>query len=456
MNAAKDDRDLPPVMVIENIPAAGTNQIPEGVIKAEGIPTPDHLVLYPELGRGGMGRIHPATDRSLLRHVALKRLDAGLSKVRMYRDGFIAEAQITGQLEHPNVVPVHELAVSELGVPYFTMKLVQGVALDKWLWNEALPLGSTERLQEGLEIFLKVCDAMAYAHHRGVIHRDLKPENIMVADFGQVYLMDWGLARLTKSRPSSGPKSQMEAEGPVGTPSYMAPEQARGIPGEMDERTDVFGLGAILYEILTNRVPYGSESNPDVIIGRAKAGKTIPIELVAHKLQLNKLGVSPRIFRIVDKCLATHPDDRFQSVLELQQEVRAFLRGGLYLPRRSFRPGEIIIREGDVGDAAYLIVAGECKATRKRDEGEEELVVMGPGDVFGEMALVLDAPRAATVEAIDDVAVLVLDKKTLTEGLGLDSWGGALVHALAKRFQALEQQVRESGIKRGPNSAPGA
>ena len=170
-------------------------------------------------------------------------------------------------------MPVHELVVDPNGVPYFTMKLVQGEPFHHWLADPERPPGSSERLEEGLEIFLKVCDAIAYAHHRGVVHRDLKPDNIMVAGFGQVYVMDWGLAKLTRTRPASGSGAQMEAPGPVGTPAYMAPEQARGNPGEMDERSDVFGLGAMLYEIVSGKVPYGSERDPDRIIERAKAGR---------------------------------------------------------------------------------------------------------------------------------------------------------------------------------------
>src|SRR5690606_15948417 len=119
--------ELPPVVVIESIPVGGKQRISAEEIEREAVPVPANLVLYPELGRGGMGRIHAATDRNLLRHVALKRLDQELSQVPMYRDGFIAEAQMTGQLEHPNIVPVHELAIDpKTGVPYFTMKLVQG------------------------------------------------------------------------------------------------------------------------------------------------------------------------------------------------------------------------------------------------------------------------------------------------------------------------------------------
>jgi serine/threonine-protein kinase len=439
----KNDGDPRPVIVIENIPAGGDHRVTSDEIAREGIPTPPHLVLYPELGRGGMGRIHPATDRNLLRHVALKRLDKQLAKTPMYRDGFIAEAQMTGQLEHPNIVPVHELAVAPNGVPYFTMKLVQGVSLDDWLRDASRPIGSTERLEDGLEVFIKVCDAIGYAHHRGVVHRDIKPENIMVAGFGQVYVMDWGLSRLTKSRPASGSRSQMEARGPVGTPAYMSPEQAAGDPSKMDERADVFGLGALLYEIITGQAPYGAEYNPDKIIEMAKVGRVVPIEHAAQGI-----GVSQRLCRIVTRALAFQPDQRYQTVLELQDDVRAFLRGGLHLPRKGFTPGQVIIREGDVGDAAYMIVSGTCRAYRTVDGQQETLAQMGPGDVFGEMALLLDDPRAATVEAVDRVTVLLLDKATMTEGLGLDGWTGALVHALANRFRSLERQVRSSGIKR--------
>ena len=443
-NRLVEEAPAQPVHVIETIPVRGENKVSAEEVAEEGIPTPPHLRIFPELGRGGMGRIHPATDRNLLRHVAVKRLDRELSRVPMYRDGFIAEAQMTGQLEHPNIVPVHELNVSDVGVPYFTMKLVQGVNFDDWLREPFRSPGSTERLEDGLEIFLKVCDAVAYAHHRGVIHRDLKPENVMVADFGQTYLMDWGLARLTRTRPASGSRAQMEAPGPVGTPTHMAPEQARGNPQEMDERSDVFGLGAILYEIVSGKLPYGDARDVDTVLKRAEAGKVVPIDVACMGI-----GVSKRIRLIVDRAVAPKPEDRYESVVELQADVRNFLRGGLHLPRRVFPPGSVIIREGDVGDAAYMIVSGRCKISRRVGSGHESLGSMGAGDVFGEMALLLEEPRAATIEAEDNVTVLVLDQRTLSAGLGADGWTGALVRALAQRFRDLEQKVREAGVRRG-------
>ena len=426
----------------ERIPVAGEHEVSAEVARAEGIPLPANLRLQREIGRGVMGRIHPAIDRNLLRPVALKRLAKELAVTPFYRDGFIAEAQMTGQLEHPNIVPVHELGVSPEGVPYFTMKLVRGVGFDAWL--RARPTGTAERVPLGLEIFLKVCDAIAYAHDRGVVHRDLKPDNVMVGDFGKVYVMDWGLARLTRARPRSGSAAQMEARGPVGTPPYMSPEQARGDPDEMDERTDVFGLGAILYQIVSGQVPYGRINDAQQILGRALAGQTVPIEEAMKQRPLAR-----RMRAIVTQAIAADPQQRYASVAELAEDVRRFLRGGLHLPSRTFASGETILREGEEGDAAYMITSGECRAFRTVSGREETLATMGVGDVFGEMALLLYEPRAASVVAVDQVSVVVVDRKTFAEGLELDGWSGALVRALAHRFRDVEEQVRESGLRRG-------
>ncbi|MEO8876520.1 MAG: protein kinase [Polyangiaceae bacterium] len=429
-----------PVRVIEAIPVNGKQLLSAQEIASEKIPTPAHLLISPELARGGMGHVHPAADRNLLRFVALKRLDKNYANKAFYKDSFIAEAQIAGQLEHPNIVPVHELAIDPNGVPYFTMKLVQGAAFADWLQDK--DLGSIERIEGGIEILLKVCDAVAYAHHRGVVHRDLKPANIMVGDFGQVYLMDWGLAKLIRGAPASGDGALMNAPGPVGTPDFMAPEQARGVPKDVDERSDVFGLGALLYEILAGHGPYGMERDQNVILKRAALGNIVSIDEACKPY-----GISRRIRSVAEKACQPDPANRYQTVTEFQADMRAFLHGGLHLPRKFFAAGQIIFNEGDKGDAAYMIVAGRCRAFRTVDGKEETLAVMEPGDAFGEMALILYEPRAASVIAEDPVTVLVLDQTTMNEGLGLSGWTGALVRALAQRFSDLEQLVRTSGVR---------
>jgi serine/threonine-protein kinase len=212
----------------------------------------------------------------------------------------------------------------------------------------------------------------------------------------------------------------------------------------MDARSDVFGLGAILYEIVSGKVPYGKERDPDRIIELAKNGRVIPIDEATKDV-----GISKRIRAIIAKATQPNPADRYQSVKELQREVHHFLLGGLHLPRKAYAAGTLVLREGEPGDAAFMIVSGRCRVFRNVEGREETLGTMGPGEVFGEMAILLDEPRAASVEAVEPVTLLVLDKATFTEGLGIEGWTGALVRALAQRFRDLEQKVRTSGMKRG-------
>jgi serine/threonine-protein kinase len=205
------------------------------------------LEIVGRLGEGGMGIVHVAMDRSMDRQVALKELAAHLANSERGRVEFVNEARVTGQLQHPNVVPVHALAEGPSGTPYFTMQVIDGCTLADWLDDAERKPASRERIEGGIEILLRVCDALSFAHSRGILHRDVKPGNIMVGAHGRVYLMDWGLAMPQSEAARGGHRVS-------GTPAYMAPEQAGG--GSFDERVDIFGLGAVLYEIVSGRTPY--------------------------------------------------------------------------------------------------------------------------------------------------------------------------------------------------------
>ena len=222
------------------------------------------------LGEGGMGEVHLAKDRNLGREVALKtippeRMDAK----RLAR--FVAEARITAQLEHPGIVPIHDLFISDDGDIYYTMKRVQGRTLREVLDDlaDADPTAVVRwNLNRLLGVFLTACRAVGYAHTRGVIHRDLKPDNIMLGDFGEVLLMDWGVARMLDDAPEElqevlreGASLLKTADGAmVGSPAYMAPESLQGHTEDVGLSSDVFSLGVILYEILTLHRPFRAET----------------------------------------------------------------------------------------------------------------------------------------------------------------------------------------------------
>jgi tetratricopeptide (TPR) repeat protein len=291
----------------------------------------DRYAVLGEIARGGMGIIVQILDNDIRRPVAMKVCPAEDRSERAER--FIEEAQITGQLEHPNIVPVHELGVDPSGKVYFTMKLVRGESLEAILGamakgdREASEKDSLSRL---LQIFLKVCDAVAFAHSKGVIHRDLKPENIMVGKFGEVLVMDWGLSKARgrggEERRRGGVRTvrSEEAEGQtlegevMGTPAYMPPEQADGRIDAIDERSDIFALGAVLYQMLTFDVPYTGQTLENVLL-KAVEGRFVPPRKRAPSRR-----IPVELESICLKAMAPEKGDRYGSVEALIRDVRAY------------------------------------------------------------------------------------------------------------------------------------
>ncbi|MBI5513819.1 MAG: cyclic nucleotide-binding domain-containing protein [Deltaproteobacteria bacterium] len=411
------------------------------------------------VARGGMGSIHRVFDRELLRHVAMKVLDPSLGNNPDAMNRFVVEAQITGQLDHPNIVPVHELGRDDKGRCYFMMKLVQGRSLEAEIHDgPALPWHSG-RLDGLLEILLKVCDALAFAHSRGVLHRDLKPHNIMVGTFGQVYLMDWGVALVKQQVCAAGaaPVSLHPAEGEagaggpseeeppggsrpralVGTPAYMSPEQALGLHDEIDVQTDVFMLGGILYEMLTRRGPYLGTSLWAVLY-QAIQGNVTPPEVLLPEARL-PLGLC----RIAMKALAREKSQRYASVGAFKQALERYLRGVDRFIQRTYAPGALIVAEGDTGDTAFILTAGRCLAFKTVEGSRVPLREMGPGDVFGEMAVLTARPRTASVQALEETTVLCVTRESMQEQLGANAWLGSFVGALAQRFREADERLTE-------------
>jgi serine/threonine-protein kinase len=394
-----------------------------------------------QIARGGGSVVHRLFDKTLLRRCAMKVLRAELLDSDEDWQRFIEEAQITGQLDHPHIVPTHELSLTAEGSPYFTMKLVEGQTLEAILATREHETRQLDWLAPLLEIFVKVCDAVAFAHSRGVIHRDLKPSNIMVGAFGEVYVMDWGIARLMAGRKEVAverdrDRQPLDRDGFVlGTPAYMPPEQAHGHHQATNERSDIFALGATLYQILTGRPPHGGGSSREQLM-EAQAGYVRAPEHHAAAARLPRaLG------RIAMKAMAMQPMARYATATELKRDLLAQLRGGADLPRRTFAAGELVMREGDAGEAAYVIVQGTCRAFKTVAGTEVELRRMGPGEVFGETAILSNKPRSASVRALEPLTVQVVTPEELQEGVGLNTWVGQFVRTLADRFREVDERL---------------
>ena len=396
------------------------------------------LVDEGEIGAGGTATVRKMYDPSLRRRVALKTLSPELSgNPRAHRD-FVQEAEITAQLDHPNIIPIHELAMVD-GRASFSMRLIRGQTLSEALASWAQLPDAADALYRVLNVFQHVCDAVAFAHSRGVVHGDIKPDNVMVGSFGEVYLVDWGVASLIPApageEPVSVSSERHTRSGVRGTPAFMAPEQAKGVLTEIGERTDVFGLGALLYFVLTGHPPFEGASTGEILT-RARTG------LFRDPEQTERGREAPALCRIVRKAMAASPDDRYPSARALAEEVRGFLNVGLHFPSRVFPPGTVIVREGDPGEEAFIITAGHCTVHRVERGEHREIRRLGPGEVFGETAILSRTARTATVAAIDEVTVKIVTRPLIEERLGPSTWLGRFVLALADRFREVDEKLR--------------
>jgi len=357
-------KQLEPRIVLEAEPASKQVRAPDHLLRrlAAHSPARTRYRLKGEIAHGGMGSVFKVWDEDLRRNLAMKVIlgqprqcgphgkdgtDVSTDSDKKALERFLAEAQVTAQLDHPGIVPVHELGVDDHGGVYFTMRLVKGrelrdvfrmVAAGEEGWNQTRVLG----------VLLRVCEAMAYAHSKRVIHRDLKPENIMVGRFGQTYVMDWGLARVLgqedrrdlrircirhvrqiqhirhidpKPPAAQDPLVTMDGE-IVGTPSYMSPEQAQGTL-EVGPQSDIYSMGAMLYHLLSGRVPYESSNerlSPHAILHRLTRGPPVPLSAAVER-------VPGELAAICDKAMAYEIPERYASMEELADDLRAYLEG---------------------------------------------------------------------------------------------------------------------------------
>ena len=322
----------PPSLLHHLAPEVHSSTGQEGAVSGE-----ERYRVEGEIGAGGMGKVLRVADTDLNREIAMKVLINASNQSTMRR--FIEEAQITSQLEHPNMLPVHDFGINEEGDVFFTMQYVRSHDT----------LGELiERLREGdeathrhytferrVQLIQQVCNALDYAHERGVIHRDIKPDNVMVGEYGQVYLVDWGVAKLLDQAEREVPHTLRNTDEPgpdatrdgilIGTPPYMAPEQILGLNDEVDQITDVYALCVVLYELLTLNYYLGAVADDLPAITSAVVHRRPP-DAESHLGARN--GRVPRsLSRICRKGLAKPREKRFQSARELASALQDWIEG---------------------------------------------------------------------------------------------------------------------------------
>ena len=302
--------------------------------------SPGRYFVQGELARGGAGRVLITLDRHLGREVAMKELLLDLKDKRdgkksmdphtvSLRNRFLREARVTGQLEHPSIVPVYEIGKHPDGIFYYTMRMVKGQTLSKAI-KRAVDL---EDRMDLFHHFYNICNAVAYAHSKGVINRDLKPSNVMIGEFGETVVLDWGLAKV-KGQLDSGAETiqtglrlflnadvgKTVVGYAIGTPSYMPPEQAKGKVDEIDETSDIYSLGAILYQILTGRPPFRGKTATEIL---RKVVDKVPVPAVKIEPE-----APPELSAIAQKAMSKKKNDRYSSATELIEELNRYMSGG--------------------------------------------------------------------------------------------------------------------------------
>lgn len=359
------------------------------------------------LGEGGMGVVWSARQTSVDRMVALKMIKGPQAEKKSQRQKFLAEAIVTGDLDHPNIVPIYDVGSDPKGSLFYAMKQVKGTP-----WLKVLDKKS---LHENLEILLRVADAIAFSHSRGILHRDLKPENVMLGEYGEVLVMDWGLALATGSFEKARLLRRTTSMG--GTPAYMAPEMATGPIDRITPRSDVYLLGAILWELVTGYPPHPGKKVQDCL-------------LAAIRNEIRPTDKTGELINIARKALATDPGDRYQTVPEFQQALRGYLS----------HSESVTLASRAEQDLQQAIASQDYRDFSKAVFGFEEAYELWDGNTVA---------AAGVVGAKREYAAAALAKGDFDLGMSLLSPGQPEHEELLKRLRAAsaERTARQQRLR---------
>jgi len=381
------------------------------------------------LGEGGCGRVTKVWDRALRRVVAHKQVHAGNETLRQL---LVREARLLAYLDHPGVVQVYDAGDDD-----YTMRMVEGEPLDDRLADGPLPIG------EAVRILARVAEALSAVHAKGVVHLDIKPGNIILQPYGQVSVIDWGVAQFYDREAyahflEAAGDGDLTEEAPLdvpgGTPSYMPVEQAAG--EDVGPAADIFACGTLLYEMLTGQLPFPQGGGTAGVVRKAVVRPTAPTS--------HRPGVPARLSELCLRMLLPQPEARPASFDEVLAELQALSASEGAAEVRSLAPGEVLCREGEPGNTAYQVLSGELRTTLLGPDGPIELRRHRVGEIVGELAIVSQAPRSATVTATQPTRVAVLTEAELQRELDrAHPLIARMVRSLSHRLQVEAARLRE-------------
>ena len=402
-----------------------------------------------DLGKGGMGSVEAVEDTQLNRILAMKTLAPKHAKSPSTVESFLKEARFTAQLQHPNIIPVHDIGTcSDTIAPFYTMKLIEGESLldvINKLKDKDPEYEKRYSLFERLNVFRKVCDALAYSHSRGIIHRDIKPANIMVGSFGEVLLVDWGLAKhINDEEEKFNPHNNTGFEDAFlthdgiikGSLAYLSPEQAYGNIREIDRLTDIFLLGATLYHLLTLEPPY-NYTEVAKLLNHAENAKYL------HPLEQPGCDTLPlQVTDIITKAMSKNKDNRYQSVPEISKAIDYYLSGKHASSMKTFKRGETLIQKDTSGNEAYIIVSGKVEIFKEDDEKHNVLDLCEKGSIVGELSLLTGKKRSANAVAMEETSVLVITRQMMLDELNkMPPWLEKTLTSLAFKLQDTNRDI---------------
>jgi len=425
------------------MPLFGKKENPESQKLLEHYCRPDRYRTVGSLGEGGIAEVENRFDTWLGRAVAAKKLKPDCADNPILVRAFINESKLIGYLNHPGIVSVYDTFLDKNGSPCYTMKLLDGELLSDVVKHEARRSDSLSRL---LEVFIRLCETLAYAHDKGVIHLDLKPDNIMVGRYGEVMVMDWGNARLydpapyratmEKHVPAADVQEQFREEKGfiMGTPGYMSPEQTWVERGELDPQSDVFSAGVMLYEMLTAVNPFDDDDSNAAM----EKVRTVTPRL-AHEINPD---VPRRLSQICERMIERSTGRRYRTFHEVLDDLQEFRTSGQAFAVREYPAGAVIFREGDPGDYAFTVVSGTVEVFKTVDGRKVKLAVLGRNEIVGEVAIFTRETRTATVAALEPTVIRIMGHEEVERELAkLHPWVERMVSALSKRFMQLNDRM---------------